>query len=127
MMEIIKKRILVGKYFSLLDMDMMCAKRRFKNTSKGIVLDTKKLINYNLKNDEEICDLLNDLDAEILRVIDFKNRFKNLSSNAHDFLRCYEKAIEELYDKYPLDSKEHNLLDELDDLYCKYENEVDLK
>ena len=92
---------------------------------KFILLDTG--LDFSIKDtetkeiltDEEIVKKLNDLHR-------FKNKFKALSTNAHNFLKCYEKAIEELYDKYP-NGPERQVLDELDELYSKYENEVDLK
>lgn len=64
-----------------------------------------------------ICNRLNWLNK-------FKNKFKQLSTDAHNYLRCYEKAISELYDKYPDDSQECKVLDELDELYSKYEKDV---
>lgn len=72
---------------------------------------------YEYDDLEEICKELNSLN-------NFKNKFKRLSTDAHNYLRCYERAFEELYDKYDVGSDEHKVLDELDELYCKYEKEV---
>ena len=68
---------------------------------------------------------------QVIRVIEelnkldiFKNKFKRLSTDAHNYLRCYERAFEEMYDKYEIGSDEYKVLVELDELYCKYEKEV---
>ena len=83
------------------------------------ILENKKHLAFANSTDEAIiiCNRLNSLD-------EFKNKFKQLSTDAHNYLRCYEKAISELYDKYPEDSAECKILDELDELYSKYEKDV---
>ena len=73
---------------------------------------------------ERIVKLLNDLN-------DIKNRAMANSHNAHAFLRCYEKAINDLDEEYNDDEPDSRIakevLDKLDDYYDKYEKEVNME
>ena len=74
---------------------------------------------------------LNELDKEnkvLTEKLDnckvMKERFKDLSSDAHNFLNCYEKAINQVTEEYKDNQEVTIALDKLDEYYSRYENEV---
>ena len=69
---------------------------------------------------EKISDLLNALHEH-------KTRCCANSHNAHNFLRCYEKAINDLTEEYRDNPIAKEVLKKLDEYYDKYEQMVELE
>ena len=99
---------------------------RLNKWGTRLLKNNRPLFDWTNESDE-IVELINELDEENMKNIRFKERFRDLSYNAHNFLRIYDTVIEELYDKYPGGSCERKVLDELEDLYARYEKELELR
>lgn len=83
---------------------------------------------------DELINLLNylhrthyPLKKENKSLTELKNRCCANSHNAHQFLRCYEKAVNDLEDEYEDNPVAMEVLDKLDEYYTKYERMVDLE
>ena len=102
--------------------------KRFKEiVSIQIIHDNTTGRDWHGLMEDGFVELINELDEENMKNIRFKERFRDLSYNAHNFLRIYDQVIEELYDKYPTGSRERKVLDELEDLYARYEKELEIR
>lgn len=108
---------------------------RFEDLSnpklKNIYVITDNETNEYLNSIPLLLNKLNDLDKEnkvLTRKLDnckvMKERFKDLSSDAHNFLNCYEKAIKEVTEEYKDNRDVMIALDKLDEYYSRYENGV---
>ena len=105
----------------------MITKRFTEIVSTQIIRDNKTGRDWHGLMEGGFVELINELDEENMKNIRFKERFRDLSYNAHNFLRIYDTVIEELYDKYPAGSCERKVLDELEDLYARYEKELEIR
>ena len=102
--------------------------KRFKEiVSTQIIRDNKTGRDWHGLMEDGFVELINELNEENMKNIRFKEKFKDLSHNAHNFLRIYDTVIEELYNKYPGGSCERKVLDELEDLYTAYEKELEIR
>ena len=105
----------------------MITKRFTEIVSTQIIHDNKTGRDWHGLMEDGFVELINELNEENMKNIRFKERFKDLSYNAHNFLRIYDQVIEELYDKYPTGSRERKVLNELEDLYARYEKELEIR
>lgn len=105
----------------------MSEKRFTEIVSTQIIHDNTTGRDWHGLMEDGFVELINELNEENMKNIRFKERFRDLSYNAHNFLRIYDQVISELYNKYPTGSHERKVLDELEDLYARYEKELELR
>ena len=105
----------------------MITKRFTEIVSTQIIHDNKTGRDWHGLMEDGFVELINELNEENMKNIRFKERFRDLSYNAHNFLRVYDKVINELYSKYTTGSCERKVLNELEDLYARYEKEFEIR
>ena len=94
-------------------------------TKDGTLIIIKK--GMKLYNINDIVKLLHKLTEKNNNLKKRNNRWKSQSHNAHQFLKCYEKAINDLEKEYDNNPVAREVLTKLDKYYTKYENRVELK